>query len=38
MFPKNHHIILIVVPSYFKLNPNKEEKIADILYHTYPND
>ena len=28
MFPKNHSIIPIVVPSYFKLNPDKEEKFT----------
>jgi hypothetical protein len=27
--------ILIVVPSYFKLNLNKEEKITNMLSHTY---
>jgi hypothetical protein len=24
------------VPSYFKLNPDKEEKITDVLSHSYP--
>jgi hypothetical protein len=38
MFPKNHPIILIVVPSYFKFNPDKEEKITDELSHPYPGD
>jgi len=32
MFPKNHPTILRVVPSYFKLNPDKEEKIIDMLF------
>jgi hypothetical protein len=36
MFPKNHFTIPIVVPSYFNLNPDKEEKITDELSHTYP--
>ena len=43
MFPKNHPIILIVAPSYFKLNPDKEEKITNtqlfqkiyFLYYYY---
>ena len=34
MFSKNHSTILIAVPSYFKLNPNKEEKITDVLSYT----
>jgi hypothetical protein len=38
MFPKNHSIVLVVVPSYFKLNPDKEEKITDVLSHLYPSD
>jgi len=38
MFPKNHSIIPIVVPSYFKLNPDKEEKITDVLSHVCPSD
>jgi len=36
MFPKNHPIILVVVPSYFKLNPDKEENITGVLSHDYP--
>ena len=38
MFPKNHPTILMVVPSYFKLNPDKEENITDMLSHAYPSD
>jgi hypothetical protein len=38
MFPKNHPIIPIVVPSYFRLNPDKEEKITDMLSYPYPSD
>jgi hypothetical protein len=38
MFSKNHPIIPIVVPSYFKLNPDKEENITDVLSHAYPSD
>jgi hypothetical protein len=36
MLPKNHPIMPRVVPSYFKLNPDKEEKITDMLSHSYP--
>ena len=36
--PLDNPTILIVVPSYFKLNPNKEEKITDGLFHIYPSD
>jgi hypothetical protein len=28
MFPKNHSTMPRVVPSYFKLNPNKEKRLA----------
>jgi len=28
----------MVVPSYFKLNPDKEENITDMLSHAYPSD
>jgi hypothetical protein len=39
MFAKNHPIILIVVvPSYFKLNPAKEEKITDVLSQPCPSN
>jgi hypothetical protein len=39
MFPKNHPTILLtVVSSYFKLNPDKEEKITGLLSNAYPND
>jgi len=38
MFPKNHPTIPIVVPFYFKLNPDKEEKITNMLSHPYPSD
>jgi len=38
MFHKNHPTIPRVVPSYFKLNPDKKEKITNILSHTYPSD
>jgi hypothetical protein len=36
MFPKNHSIILMVIQPYFKLNPDKEEKIANMFSHSYP--
>ncbi|MBA7577634.1 hypothetical protein ES708_19487 [subsurface metagenome] len=36
--PLNHPIILIVISSYFKLNPDKEEKITNILSHPCPSD
>jgi len=32
MFPKNHPTIPIVISSYFKLNPYKEEKRLLICY------
>ena len=43
MYHKNHSIVLIIVPSYFKLKPDKEEKITDtqlfqkiyFLYYYY---
>jgi hypothetical protein len=39
MYHKNHPIILIVVPSYLKLNPEKEEKITEVPSpHTCPSD
>ena len=38
MYHKNHPIILRVVPSYFKLNPDKEEKITHMLSYPYPSD
>jgi hypothetical protein len=38
MYSKNHPIVLIIVQSYFKLNPDKEEKITDVLSHTCPSD
>jgi len=37
-FLKNHPIKLIVVPFYFKINPDKEEKITDMLSHPYTSD
>jgi hypothetical protein len=34
--PLDNPTILIVVPSYFKFNSDKEEKITDVLSHHYP--
>jgi len=33
MYTKNHPIIPVVVPSYFKINLDKKEKIRNALTH-----
>ena len=37
-FLKNLIKLKLMLNSYFKLNPDKEEKITDVLSHTCPSD